>query len=141
MAATLRLYLILDVYAGGAGFGETPHRARENQGRSESRVGIHQQWQWAGVGDPAHVLGHVVEGCYTQIGQAERCVGNAGAGEVDGAEAYAFGKQRAVGVDGAGDLQRPFVIQCGSKADPRWLCGRHRLSPACARPGDRAALR
>ena len=45
--------------------------------------------------------------------------GNAAAGKIDGAKAGALGEQRAIGVDGAGDLQWPFRIQGKPEARAR----------------------
>ena len=66
-------------------------------------------------GDAPDVLADVVQAGDAEVRQAERGVGHAGAGEVDRLEPGALGEQRAVGVDGADDLQRSLVGEGGAK--------------------------
>ena len=106
MAAALGLNLVLEMHAGGARAGELARRARDRERCAEASVGVDEERQRGRAADAAHVLADVVEARDPEVGQPERGVRDAGAGQVDRAEAGFLGEQRAVGIDRAGDLQR-----------------------------------
>ena len=70
---------------------------------------------WHGRRDPPYVLADIIEGRYAKIGQAEGGVGNAGPGKIDRLETAPGREQRAVRVDCADDLERPFVLDGGAE--------------------------
>ncbi len=115
VAAALGLHLVLEVAARGTGADQVGDGARDVESRAPAGVGVDEQRQVARRGDAAHVLADVVQRGDAEVGQAERSVGDAGAREVDRAEAGALGEQRAERIDGADDLQRSLVGQGGAK--------------------------
>ena len=80
MTAALRLHLVFDVHAGGAGLGERLHRARDVERAAPAGVRVDQQGQRAGLGDAADVDEHVVHGADAEIRQAEGVRRDAAAG-------------------------------------------------------------
>ena len=112
MAAALGAHLVFDVASGGAGLDQALDGALDVEGGgAKARVDVNQQGRVTHVGDAAHVDQHVVHRVDAQIGQAQRACGHTATRQVDGAVTGAFREQRVVGVDGANDLQRRFVLE------------------------------
>ena len=119
VAAALRLNLVLEVHAGGAGTGELAGRAGDHVRRTEAGVGVDEERKVGHRGDPAGILGDVGEGRQPEVGDAEGGVGDAGSGEVERPEAGAFGEKGAVGVDRPRHLERSFGGEGGAQAFAR----------------------
>ncbi len=87
------------------------------QRRAEAGVGVDQQRQRRGGGDAAGVFGDIVQVGDAEVGQPERGIRHAGAGEIERAKPGPLGEQRGVGVDHADDLQRPFGFDCVEESE------------------------
>ena len=118
VAAALGLHLVFEVAAAPApDLTRSRDRARDVERRAPAGVGVDQQRQVGRRGDAPDVLADVVEAGDAEVRQPERGVGDAGARQVDGAEAGPLRQQRRVGVDGADDLQR--VLGGQGRTQPR----------------------
>ena len=115
VAAALGLHLILEMAARRAGAGHFADRARDHEGAAPAGVRIDEQRQRGRLRDAPDVLADIVQRRDAEIGQAERGIGHARAGKIERAKARALREHGAVGVDRAGDLQRPFGFDCGAQ--------------------------
>ncbi len=123
MPAALGLHLVLEMHAGGTGADQVAGRARDRECGAEAGIRVHQQRQPGGAADAARVLADVVEARDAEVRQAERGVRDAGARQVERAETGTLREQRAVGIDGARDLQRPLGFDGVAKAPARGSLG------------------
>ena len=116
VAAALRLNLVLQVAAGGAGPGHLAHGAGDHEGPAPPRVGVDEERQVRGAGDPPDVLAHVVQARDPEVGHAVRGVRDAGPGKVDRPEPRPPGQERAVRVDRSRHLEGSLGFYCCAQA-------------------------
>ena len=87
MAALLGEHLVLDLHPGGARTLERAHGAHRVDRIAEAGVGVGEHRHADHVADRRHLIGQFGERDEADVGNAERHVGDAGAGDVDRLEA------------------------------------------------------
>jgi hypothetical protein len=87
MPAALRRELVLEVQPGDAGGLVRAHRARDVDGVAVAIVGIGDERDVDGLGQPARLVGHLSEGQQPDVGLSQQRRRRAEAGHVHGVEA------------------------------------------------------
>src|SRR4029453_3972830 len=122
----LRLYLVFQVDAAGAGTAQLAGRAGDVERGAPAGIGVDEQRQLGGTGDATHVFADVVETGDAEIGKSEGSIRDAGTRKVQSAKAGALCQKGAVGVDCTDDLQGSLF--CHGGPQPGASRNRHSVS-------------
>jgi hypothetical protein len=123
VAAFLRADLVFELDRVGAGALQRAHRVAHIERIAEARIGIDDERQVHGVANPRRVFGDLVQAHEAEIGQAERHVRHARAGDVERLETRIGDHARAQRVEGARHEQGAALLDRGAKGGAAVGCG------------------